>query len=328
MTEQKYSEEYKKEVIEYARRLLDNNLPVIFDLTHLSLLIGMKKKEIAYIIFGKNRKNYKTVSIPKKSGGERKISIPCTTLKFIQKWILRNILNKMEVSNFATGFEKNKSIKNNAQIHLNQECIINIDIADFFPSIDMQKVYKIFRKAGYSKSVAYCLALICIDDNKLPQGAPTSPKLANIYCKRLDCRINGLCKKYNARYSRYADDITISGNKNIKNCLEIVNNIIQEEGFTLNNKKTRIQKKGQRQEVTGLNLNSGKVTIPKKYKRELEQEIYYCKKFGVSSHLEHIQVRKAFYKEHLYGKAYFINMIEPKVAEKILKELDSIKWSY
>lgn len=128
----------------------------------------------------------------------------------------------------------------------------------------MQKVYKIFRKAGYSKSVAYCLALICIDDNKLPQGAPTSPKLANIYCKRLDCRINGLCKKYNARYSRYADDITISGNKNIKNCLEIVNNIIQEEGFTLNNKKTRIQKKGQRQEVTGLNLNSGKVTIPKK----------------------------------------------------------------
>lgn len=234
----------------------------------------------------------------------------------------------MEVSDFATGFEKNKSIKNNAQIHLNQECVINIDIANFFPSIDMQKVYKIFRKAGYSKSVAYCLALVCTDDNKLPQGAPTSPRLANIYCKKLDCRMNGLCKKYNARYSRYADDITISGNKNIKNCLKIVNNIIQEEGFTLNDRKTRIQKKGQRQEVTGLNLNSGKVTIPKKYKRELEQEIYYCKKFGVSSHLEHIQVKKAFYKEHLYGKAYFINMIEPEVAKKILEELDSIEWSY
>ena len=80
--------------------------------------------------------------------------------------------------------------------------------------------------------------------------------------------------------------------------------------------------------IKGFSVQNDKVTIPKKYKRELEQEIYYCKKFGVSSHLEHIQVRKAFYKEHLYGKAYFINMIEPKVAEKILKELDSIKWSY
>ena len=176
MTQQNYSEDYKKEVIEYAQRLLKKNLPVIFDLTHLCLLIGMKKKEVAYIIFGKNRENYKIVSIPKKNGGQREISIPCTTLKFMQKWILRNILNKIEVSDFATGFEKNKSIKNNAQIHLKQECIINIDIADFFPSIDMQKVYKIFREAGYSKSVSYCLALICIDDNKLPQGAPTSPK--------------------------------------------------------------------------------------------------------------------------------------------------------
>lgn len=328
MTERNYSEEYKKEVTEYAQRLLEKNLPVIFDLTHLSLLVGMEKKEMAYIIFGENRKNYKLVQIPKKSGGHRKISIPCTTLKFIQKWILKNILNKMEVSNFATGFEKNKSIKNNAQIHLNQKCIINIDIADFFPSIDMKKVYKIFRKAGYSKSVSYCLALICTNDNKLPQGAPTSPKLANIYCKQLDYRINGLCQKYHARYSRYADDITISGNKTIKNCLKIVKDIIEEEGFHLNNKKTRIQKNGQRQEVTGLNLNSGKVTIPRKYKRELKQEIYYCKKYGVENHLEHINIKKAFYKEHLYGKAYFINMIEPEVAKKILEELDSIEWSY
>ena len=234
----------------------------------------------------------------------------------------------MPSSEYVTGFEKKMSIMENAKRHLNKECIINIDLKDFFPSITNKMVYSIFCYLGYSREMCNIFTTICTYKKVIPQGAPTSPKLANLCCKQLDKRIGALCKKYGATYSRYADDITISGNKYIKNMLKTVQLIVEDEKFQLNHDKTRILYKGQCQEVTGLNLNSGKVTIPKSYKKELQKEIYYCKKYGVSNHLAHIKCNKAFYKEHLYGKAYFINMIEPTKAESFLKQLDEINWSY
>lgn len=328
MQKQNYSNEYIEKCTTYAEKLLKNDVPVIYDLEHFSLLIGIDKKLLASIIFSKKEYLYKTIKIPKKAKGYRELAVPISTLKYIQKWILKNILDKVPSSQYVTGFEKKMSIMENAKRHLNKECVINIDLKDFFPSITRQMVYSIFYHLGYSKEIANIFTTICTYKNVVPQGAPTSPKLSNLCCKHLDKRIGALCQKYEATYSRYADDITISGHKNIKNILQTVQLIIEDEKFALNHNKTRILYKGQRQEVTGLNLNSGKVTIPKSYKKELEKEIYYCKKYGVSNHLEHIKCNKAFYKEHLYGKAYFINMVEPMRAEKFLKRLDEISWSY
>ena len=110
--------------------------------------------------------------------------------------------------------------------------------------------------------------------------------------------------------------------------IPIVKQIIKEERLNVNNKKTRVLEKSQRQEVTGLNFNAGRVTVPKQYKRKLQQEIYYCKKYGVANHLIHIKCDKAFYKEHLYGKACFIKMVEPERGKKFLEQLDEINWSY
>lgn len=328
MQKQKYSNEYIKKCTTYAEKLLKNNVPVIYNLEHFSLLIGIDKKLLSSVIFSNKEHLYKTIKIPKKVKGYRELSVPISTLKYIQKWILKNILEEIPSSQYVTGFEKKMSIMENAKRHLNKECVINIDLKDFFPSITNQMVYNIFYSLGYTKEMSNMLTTLCTFNKVIPQGAPTSPKLSNLCCRQLDKRIGKLCQKYEATYSRYADDITISGKKNIKNIVKFVKLIIEDEKFQLNDNKTRILYKGQRQEVTGLNLNSGKVTIPKAYKKELQKEIYYCKKYGVSNHLLHIQCNKAFYKEHLYGKAYFINMVEPLKAEKLLKQLDEISWTY
>ena len=324
----KYPIQYQKDCIQYAKTLLENNVPVIFNLEHFSLLLGMEKKLLSSIVFSNKDYLYKTIKIPKKTKGFRELSVPITTLKYIQKWILKNILNNLWLPQCAMGFESNKSIVENAKPHLNKDCVINIDLKDFFPSIKENRIYAIFHNLGYTREMSYIFTTLCTYQNALPQGAPTSPKLSNLCCIMLDKRLQGLCEKYQATYTRYADDMTISGHKGIVNILEPVETIILDEKFKMNKQKTRILFKGYRQEVTGLNLNSGKVTIPKFYKKQLMQEIYFCKKFGVSNHLTHIKCNKSFYKEHLYGKAYFINMVEPEAAKKIFKLLDEINWTY
>ena len=151
--------------------------------------------------------------------------------------------------------------------------------------------------------------------------------ISNIVAKHLDIRLNELAKCYNAVYSRYADDITFSGAYNIRNMISVVTKIIEEENFQVNVKKTRYAYYYQRQEVTGLIVNK-KVSVPKKYLREIYKEIYYCQKYGVSSHLVKTDNHKSFYKEYMYGKAYFVNMVDKEKGQKILSDLDSIMWEY
>ena len=133
-----YNDYYLAKCLRYARRLLDNNLPVIFDTKHLALLIGIDVTELTKMVFSEERYYTKT-RIPKKSGDYRELDIPSAELKYIQRWILDNILNKIRVSEFATGFCSKKSILNNAKIHINQKCIVNMDIKDFFHPYHLKK---------------------------------------------------------------------------------------------------------------------------------------------------------------------------------------------
>lgn len=326
--ENKRGKKYTTACIDYANRLLDNNLPVIFDFKHFSLLLGIESVDLLKLLYVNDDKVYTKVYIPKKSGDKRELIVPTVNIKYIQRWILDNILEKIKISEFATGFRKGYSIVNNAEIHLNSDCIINMDIKDFFPSITQERVFRIFKYYGYTKEVSFILSKFCTYKGILPQGAPTSPYISNICSMKVDKRISKLCDKFEAKYSRYADDITISGNDGIKKCIEIIDLILKEEGFVVNNKKTRVLTKNKRQEITGLNINSGKVTISKKYKREIYKEIYFSIKYGVEEHLNFINCKKSFYKEHLYGKVYFVNMVEPEVAKKMFLQLEKIKWEY
>ena len=282
ISESGYKTKYIENCIEYAERLLENNLPVIFDLEHLAKLLGTTKEFICKIVFAEEL-FYKTIRIPKKHEGYRTLDIPSMELKYIQRWILDNILNQISVSDNATGFKKQSSIVNNAKKHLNKKCLINIDIKDFFPSINYITVYRVFSYYGYTKEVSFFLAKLCTYADKLPQGAPTSPALSNIVCLKLDVRLNKLAEKYDANYSRYADDITFSGSYGINKLIDITKNILFEEGFVLNDKKTRIAYSYQRQEVTGIIVNNSTIRVNKNYKKTLWQEIYYCQKFGVEN---------------------------------------------
>ncbi|HDX9688810.1 TPA: retron St85 family RNA-directed DNA polymerase [Bacillus thuringiensis] len=311
---------------QYSNRLIDNNLPVIFDKTHLALLIGLEKSYLTKLYLFENY-TYKKVKIPKSSSGYRELDIPIEGLKFIQRWILENILENIPVSDYATGFVKSTSIVNNASKHINKECVINLDIKDFFPSIEFESIFKIFYYHGYTKEVSYILAKLTTFDSRLPQGAPTSPYISNLICLKLDKRLSHLANKLNANYTRYADDITFSGKIEITKHIELIKEIIQNEGFNVNDKKTRVQYYFQRQEVTGLIVNK-KISVSKELKRNLRKDIYLCQKYGVYSHMKKIGIEKSNYKEHLYGLAYFIKMVEKEIGEKFLEELDTIHWDY
>ena len=315
-------------LLEYYNSLSERNLPVIYNLRHLRKIFSIHKKD-QDLYFGKKRTdNYRLFFIPKKSGGWRKIEAPKKDLIEIQSWIKSNILEKLTISPFAKGFQKKLSIIDNAKEHVCKEIVINIDLEDFFPSITYHQVFKVFYYAGYKKQVCHLLTKLCTNSkNCLPQGSPASPILSNLICYSLDMRLNGLMKKFGYSYSRYADDMTFSGQKNLRFLVPYIRAIITDCGFKINENKLRYQYSFKQQMVTGLVVNN-KITIPKKFIKELDNAIYFINKFGLNDHMIHINCNKAFYKEHLFGLAYFVNMIDKNLGQKYLEKLSLLNWSY
>ncbi|MDC0706236.1 retron St85 family RNA-directed DNA polymerase [Priestia sp. AB] len=313
--------------ISYARTLKDNGVPIIFDIQHLRRLLNITTSDFKRLYYAKNQQ-YKTVEVPKNNGsGNRILSIPSIDLKYIQRWILDNILYKIKINDYAVGFVKGKSTVVNASYHIKQEYILKMDIKDFFPTITGGRVFGLFKTLGYSPSVAIALTNLCTYNGSLPQGAPTSPYISNLICRNLDMRLNLLCQKRNLKYSRYADDITISGGRKIKKTITYVEKILEEEGFTVNQNKTKIIFKSKRQQVTGIVVNE-KLSVPKYLYKNLRQEIYYINKFGLESHLHKRGLKnKSHVKEHYFGLANYILMIDRKKGQKILSQLNAVDWN-
>lgn len=313
-------------IIEYRRRLEENNVPVIYNLRHLRKILGIQKKE-QDVFFGKEKNSlYKTFSIPKKSGGVRQIEAPCKRLKEMQRWIKDEIVDKFVVSEYATGFRRSMSIVDNARKHVGKELVINMDIQDFFPSVTYAEILLMFMYVGYRKDVAHLLTKLCTNaENVLPQGSPASPSISNHVLLKLDKRLGRLAESVGANYSRYADDITFSGKRGISTIIPLVEQIIEEEGFQVNQNKTRLQYNNQRQEVTGLIVNK-KIAVSATIEAEIRNAIYFIKKYGVDDHMKHIGCNKSFYMEHLYGIAYFVNMVDDDKGKKYLRQLDDIDW--
>lgn len=329
LKEKEYSEEYSEKCILYAEQLIKQKLVVIFDTKHLAKLMGIEHSKLFYYIFY-NNSLYQTFYIPKKNGSSRKILSPSLNLKIIQRWILENVLNCYPIHKSAVGFRKNKSIVDNAKPHVNKELVYNIDIKNFFPSISFQKIYYLFYNVGYTSEVSFVLTKLLTYKDYLPQGAPTSPHLSNLIAHQMDKDIDQLCSRINTRYTRYADDMTFS----TKDSRILINNknnikkIVEFHGFELNKSKERLQFKNQPQFVTGLLVNE-EVKIRGSFKRKIEQDIYYCERFGIYSHLKKINMAdRSFYKEYIYGKVNFVKDVEPSVGEKLLNRLNQLNWSY
>ena len=211
----------------------------------------------------------------------------------------------------AHGFRPKKSILTNAKLHVNNRFLLKIDMKDFFPSIDINKVVNIFRSMGYSNHVSFYLASICCVNGHLPQGAPTSPALSNIIARHMDNRILGLCKKMNYRYSRYADDIAISG-ENIESWFaDYVKKIIVECGFEVNEAKVKLYNGNGAKILTGVSLANNRIRLPRDYRRSLQMALYCIRHYGLYDHLRRKKINHPGYLASLLGKLNYWLMVEP-----------------
>lgn len=226
-----------------------------------------------------NKQHYKIKTINKKTGGVRQIEEPVEWLKEEQRKILSK-LYALPVSPNAHGFIRKKSPATNANAHKRHNTIIHVDLKDFFPSVDAKKIIRALMRF-WPQDEAERVARLCTIDGRLPQGAPTSPALANIVAGKLDARLAGLANSLNAVYTRYADDIVFSfpTKRSRVFCVKIllfIKEIVEDCGFRLNQKKTSIRRgPGQQKKVTGIVINDkGKISIPRVYRRRLRARIH------------------------------------------------------
>jgi RNA-directed DNA polymerase len=318
------SESIKRALV-YARPLHKAGLPIIYSQQHLSLLVGYNIDFLRRASNAKSTEFYRCFEIKKKSSDSmRTISEPLPTLKEIQRWILDNILNRVTISKFAKAYVLGLSIKDNARFHRGQKQVLRVDVKDFFPSITGKNVFYIFKNLGYSAEVSSMLTGLTTLKNSLPQGAPTSPTLSNIFMTRCDARIAGYCLGRKIRYTRYADDLTYSGEFNVGKLVSFVNFVLRDSNLFLNKTKTKHMRKHQRQFTTGLVVNKN-INVCREKRRKLRQEIYYIKKFGLDGHLNRIHEKRSNYIMHLLGLSNFILHInaedrDAQEAKNLIKE--------
>ena len=299
----------KKALSCYVEQLIQKNTVVIIDFNHLAMLLGIQASTLSSII-AYPKSFYYSFEIPKRSGETRTISAPYPVLLNAQKWIYDNILSKIKAHDNAKGFIRNTSIVDNAREHLGKDYVLKMDIENFFPSIKKNRVMSIFRNLGYTKRISYYLTSICCLDEVLPQGAVTSPCLSNIISKRMDARIYGLANKFALNYTRYADDFTLSGNKLPPRIINYIEDIVNQEGFSINKKKTSLIGKGKQKIITGISISSGELKIPREKKREIRQNVYYILKYGLFEHQKNIHSFDPIYTERLLGYLYFWLSVE------------------
>lgn len=214
---------------------------------------------------------YNVFSIPKKNGKRRVIKEPCFVLKEMQYAILER-LNKIPLSKYAHGFVSGRDIVTNAREHRRQRYVLNVDIENFFPSIKPGFMRYQLRKYYSEEEIEWIMA-VCFWENCLPQGAPTSPVLANIYLEDMDYILGEVCEGGGWNYTRYADDLTISGGDSIKErlpqILDLIDHWLGHYGLVRNKKKTKLMPYFQRQVVTGIVVNNERLTLSRVIKESL-----------------------------------------------------------
>ena len=316
LNEREYETQFKS-----FKRLRNKNMPYIYNNNHLYKLANSSPKQTQYLLSNKT-KGYVVFKVPKKNGGIREINAPSKIIKSLQRWVLDHILYKFNCGDSAHGFVPNRTIYTNAEVHVNQDLVLGIDIKDFFPSIKFKPVYDVFKSAGYTNKMAWNLANLCTYNGKLPQGAPTSPMLSNLVALNLDNEFVKYCARWNFKYSRYADDITISGSYNLPIHKTKLVKIIENAGFTVNSDKTRMFSKGSSQKVTGLVVND-KVSIGRKNKKRLRAIVHNILKNGpiIENRSNH-----PFFREKIFGCLGHAKSIDPDFANPLIEKLKHLDW--
>jgi hypothetical protein len=287
-----------------------------------------------------------------RKGKARLLEIPKARLKDIQRRLLHELLNHIPPHEAAHGYRTGRSIASYVAPHTGCAVVLHFDLCRFFPSIGMAKVRALFRTAGYPPAVAQLLAGLCTnavpadflsakpaiarpargsDDRvflapHLPQGAPTSPALANLAAYRLDCRLDGLSRAVGARYTRYADDLVFSGDEVLERCARRfhvhVCRIALEEGFEVNTRKSHFMRQGVRQQVAGIVLNA-RPNLPRDEFDRLKATLTNCVRHG-----PHGQNRAAHadFRAYLAGRIGYVAMIHAARGRRLRGVFEQIRW--
>lgn len=285
--------------------------------------------------------HYQRFQIPKKTGGTRLISAPMPRLKRAQRWVLEHVLSGVELHEAAHGFVPGRSIVTNAQLHVGRAVVINLDLKDFFPTLTYSRVFGVFRSLGYAPEAATIFALLCTEpevdeveldgrrwfvhasERHLPQGSPCSPAITNIVCRRLDRRLTGLARHLGFTYTRYADDLTFShpsGDANVGRLLKAVRDIVADEHFTVHPDKTRVMRRGRRQEVTGLVVND-RLGVPRRLLKQWRATLFQVRRDGPDTK-RFGQSGDVF--AGLMGFAAFVHMVDEARGKRMLGDVAEV----
>ena len=269
--------------------------------------------KVLYGLSNQITKHYHAVSIPKAGGGTRSLHVPDNILKAVQRRINEVLLAPEPISPYATAYRPGCSTKINAMLHVGKPVLVKLDILHFFDSIIYPTVKeKVFPAERFSESNRILLTILCTYREAVPQGAPTSPAISNIIMRDFDNMIGRWCEKRGIAYTRYCDDMTFSGDFDPAPLIDLVRGELRNIGFLLNDKKTTVVHDGQQKNVTGLVVNE-KVSIPAAYRRELRQELHYCMRYGIASHMEHTQIQESRgrYILQLLGRVNYVLSVMP-----------------
>lgn len=326
-----------------VEKLLAKGLPVLHTSADVASMLGVSLPVLRWLTYHRRSValvHYHRYGIPKKTGGIRNISAPKRALSQAQEKVLVLILEKIAPEPSAHGFVAGRSILTNAAPHAGRKVVFNLDLRDFFPTITFRRVKGLFHNMGYSEHAATVLSLLCTEPARakaelagrvyhvalgerfLPQGACTSPAITNLLCRRLDKRLLGLAQKAEFAFTRYADDLTFSGDDTteVGRLLRAVRKVITSEGFEEHGKKTRVMRRGRRQEVTGLVVNN-RPTVPREEIRELRAILHNAARSGLESQNRD---KVPDFAAHLRGRVAFVAMVDKERGEKLRAALDRV----
>ena len=332
-----------------VQRLQSHGLPLCSTAEEIATAMGISVGQLRFLAFDRKTStisHYIRFKMPKKSGGFRIISAPMPRLKQAQYWILNNILDKLALHDASHGFRRDRSIVTNATPHVGAEVIINFDLKEFFPSISYKRVKGLFQSFGYCEAAATIFALLCttaqveaveldgqtyfvaVGERYLPQGSPASPAITNLLCRRLDKRLFGMATKLGFTYTRYADDLTFSADRDslryICNIIKLTDSIITHEGFRINEEKTRILRKSSHQEVTGVVVNQ-KLNVSNKTLKRFRATLYQIEKDGLSGKR---WGNSSNLIASIQGFANFVAMVNPQKGGELQQQVERIKQKY
>lgn len=276
------------------------------------------------------RYHYRTFTLPKPSGGVRQILAPTCRLKAVQRRLLGLFEPRLRISPHAHGFQRGRSIATHARLHAGRAVVVCCDLADFFGSVVADRVWRLLASAGYGDEAAAVLTRLLTESVRheeardgttwhVPvgprhtvQGAPTSPLVCNAVAYRLDCRLAGLARSCGWIYSRYADDLTFSGDDpgRIRWLLGRVRRIVQDEGFRVNERKTRVMHRHQRQRVCGVTVNSGTAGLSRQERRRLRAALHQVRAAG-----EEADPARA---ARVQGRLAYLHMLDPGQARRLV----------